>query len=146
MKFEIRDILARLSQSAGYISTSCYITVLGSMLKHVIANFCGNDPDEFCQHRRKCIVNSTYQKHMQKKQIEENYLQKATPQSTLNLHHDHNQNYLYNGCAWITKGIWQPEEDFLAFFSSSSGTSRSTTIKHYGDLCPIRVTSSQFGH
>ena len=21
--------------------------------------------------------------------------------------------YLYNGCAWIKKGLWQPEEDFF---------------------------------
>ena len=22
-------------------------------------------------------------------------------------------NYLHNGCAWIKKGLWQPEEDFF---------------------------------
>ena len=34
-----------------------------------------------------------------------------------------NSNYLYNGCAWIKKGLWQLEEDFFFvrfFFSSSS--------------------------
>jgi len=56
-------------------------------------------------------------------------------------------NYLYNGCAWIEKGLWQPEEDFFFvgfFFSSSSGTLRSMTIRHDGHLCPTeRVTSLQ---
>ena len=30
-------------------------------------------------------------------------------------------NYVYNGCAWIKKGLWQPEEDFffVGFFFSS---------------------------
>jgi len=54
--------------------------------------------------------------------------------------------YLYNGCAWIKKGLWQPEKDFFFvgfFFSSSSGTLRSMTIKHHGHLCPTRVTSLQ---
>jgi len=57
-----------------------------------------------------------------------------------------NYQYLYNGCAWIKKGLWQPEEDFFFvgfFFSSSSGTLRSMTIKRHGHLCPTRVTSSQ---
>jgi len=57
-----------------------------------------------------------------------------------------NQNYLYNGCAWTKKGLWQPEEDFFfvgLFFSSSSGTLRSMTIKRRGHLCPTRVTSLQ---
>jgi len=55
-------------------------------------------------------------------------------------------NYLYNGCAWIKNGLWQPEEDFFFvgfFFSSSSGTLRSMTIKRHGHLCPTRVTSLQ---
>ena len=55
-------------------------------------------------------------------------------------------NYLYNGCAWIKKGLWQPEKDFYfvgLFFSSSSGTLRSMTIKRHGHLCPTRVTSLQ---
>jgi len=55
-------------------------------------------------------------------------------------------NYLYNGCVQIKKGLWQPEEDFFFvgfFFSSSSGTLRSMTIKRHGHLCPTRVTSSQ---
>jgi len=55
-------------------------------------------------------------------------------------------NYPYNGCAWIKKGLWQPEEDFLFvgfFFSSSSGTLPSMTIKRHGHLCPTRVTSLQ---
>ena len=55
-------------------------------------------------------------------------------------------NYLYNGCAWIRKGLWQPEEDFFFvgfFFTSSSGTLRSMTIKRHGHLCPTRVTSLQ---
>jgi len=55
-------------------------------------------------------------------------------------------NYLYNGFAWIKKGLWQPEEDFFFvgfFFSSSSGTLRSMTIKRHGHLCPTRVTSLQ---
>jgi len=33
--------------------------------------------------------------------------------------------YLYNGCTWIKKGLWQPEEDFFFvgfFFSSLYGT------------------------
>ena len=54
--------------------------------------------------------------------------------------------YLYNGCAWIKKGLWQPEEDFFFvefFISSSSGTLRSMTIKCHGHLCPTRVTSLQ---
>ena len=54
--------------------------------------------------------------------------------------------YLYNGCAWIKKGLWQPEEDFYFvgfFFSCSSGTLRSMTIKRHGHLCPTRVTSLQ---
>jgi len=53
-------------------------------------------------------------------------------------------NYLYNGLAWIKKGLWQPEEDFVFvgfFFSSSSGTLRSMTIKRHGHLCPTRATS-----
>ena len=53
-------------------------------------------------------------------------------------------NYLYNGCAWIKKGLWQPEEDFFFvgfFFSSSSGTLGSMTIKRHGHLCQTRVTS-----
>jgi len=57
-----------------------------------------------------------------------------------------NHQYLYNGCAWIKKGLWQPEEDFFFvgfFFSSSSGALRSMTIKRHGHLCPTRVTSSQ---
>jgi len=55
-------------------------------------------------------------------------------------------NYLYNGRAWIKKGLWQPEEDFSFagfFFSTSSGTLRSMTIKCHGHLCPTRVTSLQ---
>jgi len=55
-------------------------------------------------------------------------------------------NYLYNGCVWIKKGLWQPEEDFFfvgSFFSSSSGTLRSMTIKRHGHLCLTRVTSLQ---
>ena len=55
-------------------------------------------------------------------------------------------NYLYNGCAWIKKGLWQHEEDFFFvgfFFSSSSGTLQSMTIKRHGHLCPTRVTSLQ---
>ena len=55
-------------------------------------------------------------------------------------------NYLHNGCAWIKKGLWQPEEDFFFvgfFFSSSSGTVRSMTIKRHDHLCPARVTSLQ---
>ena len=55
-------------------------------------------------------------------------------------------NYLYNGCAWIKKGLWQPEEDFFFvgfFFSSSSGTLRSMTIKRHGHLCATRATSLQ---
>ena len=55
-------------------------------------------------------------------------------------------NYLYNGCAWIKKGLWQPEEDFFFvrfFSSSSSGTLQSMTIKRHGHLCPARVTSLQ---
>jgi len=55
-------------------------------------------------------------------------------------------NYLYNGCAWIKKGLWQPKEDFFFvgfIFSSSSGTLRSMTIKRHGHLCPTRVTSLQ---
>ena len=55
-------------------------------------------------------------------------------------------NYLYNGCVWIKKGLWQPEEDFFFvwfFFSSSSGTLRSMKIKRHGHLCPTRVTSLQ---
>ena len=54
--------------------------------------------------------------------------------------------YLYNGSAWIKKGLWQPEEDFFFvgfFFSSSSGTLRSMTIKRHGHLCPTRVTFLQ---
>jgi len=57
-----------------------------------------------------------------------------------------NHRYLYNWCAWIKKGLWQPEEDFFFvgfFFSSSSGSLRSMTIKRHGHLCPTRVTSSQ---
>ena len=57
-----------------------------------------------------------------------------------------NYRYLYNGCAWIKKGLWQPEEDFFFvgfFFSSSSGTLRSMTIKGHGHLCSSRVTSLQ---
>ena len=52
-------------------------------------------------------------------------------------------NYLYNRCAWIKKGLWQPEEDFFFvgfFFSSSSGTLRSMITKRHGHLCPTRVT------
>ena len=53
-------------------------------------------------------------------------------------------NYLYNGCAWIKKELWQPEEDFFFVgFFSSSGTLRSMTIKHHGHFCPTRVTSLQ---
>jgi len=55
--------------------------------------------------------------------LNEGYL-KRTPPSPWNLRHGHNQNYLYNGCAWIKKGLWRPEEDFFFgrfFFSSSSG-------------------------
>ena len=56
-----------------------------------------------------------------------------------------NYQYFYNGCAWIKKGLWQPEKFFFVgfFFSSSSGTLRSMTIKRHGHLCPTRVTSSQ---
>ena len=74
---------------------------------------------------------------------------RASTQSPWNLHRGHNQikpNYLYNGCAWIKKGLWQPEEDFFFvgfFFCSSSGTLRSMTIKRHGHLCPTRVTSLQ---
>jgi len=77
----------------------------------------------------------------------EDYLQKRTTQSPWNLHRSHNPiNYIYNGCAWIKKGLWQPEEDFFFvgfFFSASSGTLRSMTIKRHGHLCPTRVTSLQ---
>jgi len=55
-------------------------------------------------------------------------------------------NYLYNGCAWIKKGLWQLEEDFFFvgfFVSSSSGSLWSMTIKPHGHLCPTRVTSLQ---
>jgi len=55
-------------------------------------------------------------------------------------------NYLYNGCAWIKKGLWQPEEDFDFvgfFFFSSFGTLRSMTIKRHSNLCRTRVTSLQ---
>jgi len=54
-------------------------------------------------------------------------------------------NHRYNGCAWIKKGLCQPEEGFFFvgfFFSYSSGTLRSMTIKRYDHLCPKRVTSS----
>jgi len=47
--------------------------------------------------------------------------------------------YLYNGCALIKKGLWQPEEDFFFvgfFFPSSSGTLRWMAIKCHGHLCP----------
>jgi len=58
-------------------------------------------------------------------------------------------NCLWPGYAWIKEGLWQLEGDFFSaglFFSSLSGTLRSTTLKHYGHLCPDKRTSSQFGH
>ena len=83
----------------------------------------------------------------------ENSLTKIISKNELNLHGiciaviiKSNYRYLYNGCAWIKKGLWKPEEDFFFvgfFFSSSSGTLRSMTIKRHGHLCPTRVTSSQ---
>jgi len=83
----------------------------------------------------------------------ENSLTKIISKNELNLYGiciaviiKSNYRYLYNGCAWIKKGLWQPEEDFFFvgfFFSSSSGTLRSMTIKRHGHLCPTRVTSSQ---
>jgi len=83
----------------------------------------------------------------------ENSLTKIISKNELNLHGiciaviiKSNYQYLYNGCAWIMKGLWQPEEDFFFvgfFFSSSSGTLRSMKIKRHGHLCPTRVTSSQ---
>jgi len=79
-----------------------------------------------------------------------NSLMKIITKNELNLHGICiaviiKSNYLYNGCAWIKKGLWQPEEDFffVGFFSSSSGTLRSMTIKRHGHLCPTRVTSLQ---
>jgi len=84
---------------------------------------------------------------------EEASLTKIISKNDLNLHGiciaviiKSNYQYLYNGRAWIKKGLWQPEEDFFFagfFFSSSSGTLRSMTIKRHGHLCPTRVTSSQ---
>ena len=56
----------------------------------------------------------------------------------MELHHGHNQNYHYNGCASIKKGLWQPEVDFFFvgfFFSSSPGTLRSMTVKRYMAIC-----------
>jgi len=74
-------------------------------------------------------------------------LSPKTTQSPWNLHRGHNQIKLsLNGCAWIKKGLWQPEEDIFFvgfFFSSSSGTLRSMTIKRHGHLCPKRITSLQ---
>ena len=92
------------------------------------------------------IIKNTYRRSKQFSY--EDYLQKQ-----LNLHGiwiaviiKSNYRYLYNGRAWIKKGLWQPEEDFffvVFFFSSSSGTLRSMTIKRHGQLCPTRVTSLQ---
>jgi len=80
-------------------------------------------------------------------------LKKIISKNELNLHGiciaviiKSNYRYLYIGCAWMKKGLWQSEEDFFFvgfFFSSSSGTLRSMTIKPHGHLCPTRVTSSQ---
>ena len=82
----------------------------------------------------------------------ENSLTKIICDKELNLHGiciaviiKSNYRYLYNECAWVKKGLWQPEDFFFVgfFFSSSSGTLRSMTIKRHGHLCPTRVTSSQ---
>ena len=83
----------------------------------------------------------------------ENCLTKIISKNELNLHGiciaviiKSNYRYLYNGCAWIKKGLWQPEEDLFFvgfFFSSLSGTLRSMKIKRHGHLCPTRVTSLQ---
>ena len=83
----------------------------------------------------------------------ENSLAKIISKNELNLHGiriaaiiKSNYRYLHDGCAWIKKGLWQPEEDFFFFgffFSSLSGTLRSMTIKRHGHLCPTRVTSLQ---
>ena len=83
----------------------------------------------------------------------ENSLTKIISKYELNLHGiciaviiKSNYQYLYNGCAWIKKGLWQPEEDFFFvgfFFSFLSGTLQSMTIKRHGHLCLTRVTSSQ---
>ena len=84
----------------------------------------------------------------------ENSLTKIISKDELNLHGICiaviiKSNYLYNGCAWIKKGLWQPEEDFFFvgfFFSSSSGNLRSMTIKRHGHLCPTRVASLQLAN
>ena len=65
----------------------------------------------------------------------EDYLQKWTLQSPWNLHHGHNQNYLYNRHAWHQEKVMAIRRGFVFvgfFFSSSSGTLRSLTIKRYG--------------
>ena len=49
-------------------------------------------------------------------------------------------------CVLFINAFYKPEEDFFFvgfFFSSSSGTLRSMTIKHHGHLCPTRVTTLQ---
>jgi len=84
---------------------------------------------------------------------EEASLTKIISKNDLNLHGiciaviiKSNYQYLYNGCSWMKKGLWQPEEEFFFvgfFFSSSSGTLRSMTIKCHGHLCLTKVTSSQ---
>jgi len=83
----------------------------------------------------------------------ENSLTKIISKNEFNLHGicigviiKSNHRYLYNGCVWIKKGLWQPVEFFFFVefvFPSSSGTLRSMTIKRRGHLCPTRVTSSQ---
>ena len=77
-------------------------------------------------------VVAEYQKHLQKKQLFLWWLSPKTSSliSMESVSQPEPINHLYNGCARIKKGLWQPKEYFFRFFfSSSSGTLWSMTIK-----------------
>ena len=70
LNVDIKEILVRLLQSAGNISTSRITVFLEFILKPISAEFCKNCPNEFCQDSRHYIVDLLMWKERLTKKLE----------------------------------------------------------------------------